>query len=476
MHYGNNYNFARFLYPVITNSAPVQVQTPGTEVTGQDKASLQPAKEEARPFILDSAKPLLPDSFPNPPANGRPLSTTIPNVQYLLKKYGITVKYNVIQKKLLTLLPGQSGTFENADNVALTQILSLAALNGLPSTLIPSCVEVIGDRDQYNPAAGWIKGKPWDQKDRLEEFYATLVERDGYPRELKRILMKRWLLSTVAAALMPSGFHGRGVLTLQGPQSIGKTSWIKGLISDQMLSSTLIKLDHHLDASNKDSMLTALGHWIVEIGELDSSFKKDIARLKGFLTAPNDKLRRPYARGDSEYQRRTVFCASVNDSKFLVDSTGNSRWWTIAVSKVNFNHGIDMQQLFAQLAIDFENNEPWWLTQEEEKILEQQNNTHRVVNAIQEQLHDAIDIERADEEGLPAMTATEVLQKIGLLRPTNPQCRDCGAFLRMHLGESKRIKGYDKWRVPLRVGDSFERLSINGHSATSLHNRNEDDF
>jgi predicted P-loop ATPase len=31
-------------------------------------------------------------------------------------------------------------------------------------------------------------------------------------------------------------------------------------------------------------MTTAITHWIVELGELDSSFKKEIARLKAFLT------------------------------------------------------------------------------------------------------------------------------------------------------------------------------------------------
>ena len=75
----------------------------------------------------------------------------------------------------------------------------------------------------------------------------------------------------------------------------------------------------------------------------------DMARLKGVLTRDFDKVRRPYARAESEYQRRTVFFASVNKPNFLVDMTGNTRWWTIPVSKINYEHGIDMQQVFAQL-------------------------------------------------------------------------------------------------------------------------------
>ena len=42
------------------------------------------------------------------------------------------------------------------------------------------------------------------------------------------------------------------------------------------LRNDCILLDHHLDGSNKDLIINAVMHWIVEIGELDFSFK-DVA-------------------------------------------------------------------------------------------------------------------------------------------------------------------------------------------------------
>lgn len=189
---------------------------------------------------------------------------------------------------------------------------------------------------------------------------------------------------------------------------------------------------------------------MVEIGELDSSFKKDIARLKGFITADMDKVRRPYGRLDSEYPRRTVFCATVNDSNFLVDSTGNSRWWTIPVIQIDYQHGIDMQQLFAQLAVDFENDVQWWLTPEEELILAQHNNAHRIVSAVRERILDAVDLKDTSRAQLPPMTAIEVLQAIGIKFPTNSQCKECAGILRELFGESKKVNGKVSWRVPLR--------------------------
>ena len=400
---------------------------------------------------LDNVRALAPESFPNlPRKESKQRPCTLANFIYMLMAYGITIRYNVISKKVYITIPGVTGTPDNADNVAITHIFSLANLNDMATGQLMSLIGVIGDKHRFNPVADWIISKPWDGVDRLASVYATLIHRADFPEELKQALMYRWLLSAVAAALKPSGFKARGVLTLQGPQSIGKTSWISALITDLVLREGVLKLDHHLDAGNKDSIITAVCHWIVEIGELDSSFKKDIARLKGFLTADRDKVRRPYGRTDSEYPRRTVFCATVNEDNFLVDSTGNSRWWTIPVTAVNYEHDIDMQQVFAQLAVDFANGTQWWLTREEESLLELQNKDHRAISVIREHLLDAFDFTRISDNKLPAMSAIQVLKDVGMDRPTNNNCKECASILREYFGEAKKIQGIYKWRVPFK--------------------------
>ena len=56
---------------------------------------------------------------------------------------------------------------------------------------------------------------------------------------------------------------------------------------------------------------------IVELGELDATFRKsDIASLKSFITSDRDVLRRPYARLESEFARRTVFLHRLTQSNF----------------------------------------------------------------------------------------------------------------------------------------------------------------
>lgn len=138
-------------------------------------------------LALDDAKPLDPESFPNTPRLHRGVvPSTIPNVKHLLNEYGVTVRYDVIKKRTSIRLPHHSGTSDNADNVALTQILSLATLNGMSTGPIPAIVEVIGDSNQYNRVADWITSKAWDGTDRLDALCETLVHREDFPSPLKK--------------------------------------------------------------------------------------------------------------------------------------------------------------------------------------------------------------------------------------------------------------------------------------------------
>jgi putative DNA primase/helicase len=407
---------------------------------------LNPKKPPACPVDIE------PRDFPDKPLGGNTPPATVDNVRHMLAANGVTARYNVIKKKTEIVVPWLVGTAENADSVAMTHILSLASRYGMPTGLVPGVVEALGDENAYNPAAVWMKSRPWDGVDRLPAMYRTLTVRPGYPEALRDILVHKWLLSVAAAALMPDGFRTRGVLTLQGPQGIGKTSWGLSLIDDPVLKKTLIKTDHHLDAGNKDSLLGVIDHLIAEIGELESSLRRDVSRLKGFLTSGSDKLRRPYGRVTVEYQRRTVFYATVNAADFLVDTTGNTRWWTIPVVAIDFDHGVDMQQLFAQLAVELEAGGKWWLTAEEEALLEEQNSHHRSFSLVQDQLLAVIDPDVEDTLPHPYVTASETLEAASIDHPTNAQAKECASLLREWFGEPKRIHGRFKWRVPFRSG------------------------
>ncbi len=390
--------------------------------------------------------------FPHRAGPANKLLGTSENLDVLLRAYGIVARYNVIKKDYEYLIPDLSSVPDNYKTAALSEIDSLAALNQFPAGNLDKLLQGLAALNPYNPAAEWITSRPWDGQDRLPAFFDTIQVKASYPVAFRNVLLRKWLLSGVAAACMPSGFRTRGVLTLQGGQRQGKTSWILSLVNDPMLRPALVKGDHSLDPNNKDSVLGAISHWIVEVGELDGSLRRsDIAALKGFITRDQDKIRRPYAVAESDYSRRTVFCATVNDSNFLIDPTGNSRFWTIATASVNYEHGIDMQQVFAQIYEQaFLTGQQWWLTKEEDAQLDEINGGHQVRTPIQERVAAMLDHSRKyDPQKDQLYSASQLLSLLGYKNAKTNESRECGAVLREFLGEPhKVVHKINKWYVP----------------------------
>lgn len=360
--------------------------------------------------------PVLMTTWPNIGSNGQPLNTR-PNVERLLDNYSISAKYNEISKDVEVLVPGVSGGSDARDNCAVSEILSLAALNRLPMSNIEGHIKTIAVRNTYNPVRDFINQREWDGRSRFADLLNTISTPDDYSRDLLAMLVRRWLLSAVAAAYLEAGFWSKGVLVFQGEQSLGKTAWFKSLLPPD--NRNLVKVGATIDPGNKDSVASAISHWLVELGELDATFRKaDIAKLKAFISQDRDDLRRPYDRLESKYQRRTVFFASVNPKHFLADDTGNVRWWTIPVTAVNYEHGIDTQQLWAEVLSWFEAGERWWLDRDEEAMLEVVNEQHGQTDPIEEMILARFDWNSDRLAAYIEMTATDVLLSIGQDRPT----------------------------------------------------------
>jgi putative DNA primase/helicase len=107
-----------------------------------------------------------------------------------------------------------------------------------------------------------------------------------------------------------------------------------------------------MDPSNKDSVIEATSSFIVELGELDATTRKaDVAMLKSFLTRDVDEYRAPYGRKREAYPRRTIYGATVNPSEFLVDQTGNRRFWLMPCASIVQDAEVDMQQVWAEACV-----------------------------------------------------------------------------------------------------------------------------
>jgi hypothetical protein len=112
------------------------------------------------------------------------------------------------------------------------------------------------------------------------------------------------------------------VLVFKGKQGIGKTRLLEALTMNSLYFGDGVVLD----VRNKDDVQQSTSKWICELGEISSTFKKDMDSLKAFISKSIDEYRVPYGKTSVQYPRITSFCGTVNDDEFLIDRTGNRRF------------------------------------------------------------------------------------------------------------------------------------------------------
>lgn len=367
--------------------------------------------------------------FPDFNGKGKPIAT-IENVAEACRRLGVTVRYNVIKKDIEILIPGQAFSVDNRANASLAWLASACNRFTVPTGPLGDFLCYMADQNLYNPVANWITSKPWDGQSRLRDLYDTIQCED---EPLKEVLLKRWMVSAVAGAFNPQGVSAHGVLVLQGDQYLGKTKWFKSLVPAEL---GVIQDGLMLRPDDRDSIKQVVSYWLVELGELDATFRKsDIAQLKSFLTRDKDVIRRAYAKMESEYARRTVFFASVNPREFLHDQTGNRRYWTIEAKWIDHSHNIDMQQLWAEVYELWKAGEPYYLNEAEMALLNRSNEDFVVIDPIQDRINSRLNWS-ADQTYWLWRSATDILIDVGIDKPNQSDATRAAAYIRQKNGNN----------------------------------------
>lgn len=339
---------------------------------------------------------------------GRMLNTS-DNVRGVLTINQIDVCYNVIKKRMEITVPNRQFIRDLKEEAALVEIEDRCIKMGVPATKVRDYLKLLAR--EYNPVKEWMESKPWDGKDRLTAFLNTIQSPQPH---IKDMLMTKWLIGATASVYEDEGVALEGILVFQGAQGLGKTLWFKRLADYEQ--GWLLE-GATLNPSDKDSVKQAVSHWLVELGEIESTFKKsDIDQLKAFVTRKTDELRLPYDRTFTNYQRRTAFYASVNAREFLTDTSGNRRFWVVPVTHINYDHGIDMQQVWAQVAEQLyeKGNQNWFLTSEERAMLNDHNESYRTQSAVEDLLMEYVDW---DSDMTEPVQMTTLLRDLGIANP-----------------------------------------------------------
>jgi len=357
----------------------------------------------------------------------------IDNLREICSRLGVVIRYNVIKKSEEIIIPGESYTMDNEANASLAWLTSECSLFKFPTDRITDFITYLAEGTQFNPVVAWVGSKPWDRQPRLQALCNTITAKGD--AAMKDTLIKRWMIAAVAAAYMPNGISAPGVLTLQGAQYLGKTQWFKTLVPAEL---DLIQEGMILKPDDKDSVKQCTSYWLVELGELDSTFRKsDIAQLKAFITKQVDVLRLAYARRESRFPRRTLFFGSVNPREFLHDSTGNRRFWTIECQHINHDHGLDMQQVWAEVYALWKSGEGYYLSAQEMDALNAHNTDFMAVDPVEERLLESLDWNTPTTLWRWVQAST-VLIECGIDRPTKSDTMIAGTLIRARNGDQCR--------------------------------------
>lgn len=370
---------------------------------------------------------------------------TVTNVKTLATLSGWRIRYNVMTKRTEITAPGIRVQRDDYDNAALAHFGDVAIRAGMSRDGLAELVDAAGGDDPYHPAQEWTMATPWDRQSRLQAFHETLELLDPNAAPLRDKLMDAWALQAIGALEEPDGIAAQGVLVLAGPQDVNKTRWVSALCP----IPGAIRTGLHINPLDKDSVLQSTGSWISEAGELDSTTRRsDVSALKAFFTRREDVVRPAYARRDNVYRRRTAFVGTVNGSGFLVDDTGNRRYWTIAVRYCHLLPPEVMQQVWAEYRARYIAGERWHLDAGTKAELNASNVDHTAIDPLRERILTQLNWttvawETIDPDNWRAfpqvqwMTATDICCLIGIDHPTRNEATRVGAIV----SELNRVSG-----------------------------------
>jgi predicted P-loop ATPase len=229
----------------------------------------------------------------------------------------------------------------------------------------------------------YLQGVQWDGIQRLDTWLSVYLGADE--NDYTMLVGRKWLIQAVARALNP-GCKADGVLVLEGKQGVQKSTALSVLGGSGRFFTD--QLPDNL--ADKDASLAMNGTWIVEMADLHSLSKTRVTTMKAFITRQVDRFRPPYGKNLIDTPRRSVLAGTTNEKGYLVDETGNRRFWPVACGE-NAEEGDpavarriqalrnDVDKLWAEAVVAYNSGEAWWLTTREEVRLSRGAQEERVV-------------------------------------------------------------------------------------------------
>ena len=197
------------------------------------------------------------------------------------------------------------------------------------------CLIQVAEESPYDPVRDYLEGISNTVAptyiDRLSTAYLRPEDESHDGPTIYDEMLKRTLIGAVARAFSPGVKHDTACV-LMGDQGAYKSSFWQCL-GGPFFSDALG------DISSKDDVMVLHRSWIMEWAELDHiTNRKHAGQVKAFLSQAVDLLRVPYGKAVESFPRRGIIVGTTNKTAgFLVDETGNRRFWVIPTTKTQAN-------------------------------------------------------------------------------------------------------------------------------------------
>ena len=336
---------------------------------------------------------------------------TVNNTNFLFNYYGIKFKDNLISKDIEAIYQGK--TLYNEKTIS-RYVIGMFETNDFPTKHVN--ISICGNalENPYNPFKEFVLSTPWDKQDRLQQLFET-VKVDPQHTIIRDAYLRHWLLELMKLTCFNDGDPAqftKSILIFQSEEySLKKTEWFSYLFPPKYISRFFhdggaLKLTDHM------SKLECLSKVVCELGEVGQTLRKqDIDSLKAFISTREDVLNRKYDRSHQKSRRMTLFCGSTNDFNFLEDKQGYGRFLVLPIKACNAHHGIDMQQVYAQLYAIYEKQGAYEFNEEEIKLKYITNSNFVYDDPVEDQLDSYFDFESKERPIL--MSASEILEELG---------------------------------------------------------------
>ena len=349
------------------------------------------------------------------PIMGKPQKLETAELLELLRSQGKDIRFNTFTQQIEI----KGKVVDGIDRF----YLQLAELGyKVSKELAIDCLVQVANENQYDPVRLYLQhvadAVPPGYIDRLATAYLRPVDQAIAEPTIYDEMLKRTIIGAVARAFDPGCKHDTACV-LMGDQGAYKSSFWQCL-GGPFFSDALG------DIATKDDVMVLHRSWIMEWAELDHiTNRKHAGQVKSFLSQAVDLMRVPYGKAVEAFPRRGIIVGTTNKTAgFLVDETGNRRFWVIPTTKTQVDQINTASLLLERDAIwsaavhAYRNNQTNRLPAHMEIQVTKENDTY----LIDSPWRHAIEQYLANRRSVDIVTSEEILTH-GIKKPLERQTR-----------------------------------------------------